>query len=263
MIQVKRGVEIFRSRILNRIDEIEEKLMLDVNVANSKIAAETEEEMKAVENYISDIQDISDKFDFVTKDGSEKQIFRLIKTLETGLSRKSEDLEKLISSLSFPQLLFKESNLLAKMDSIGSVIIETSPSDMNYQPPKALQAQMKNRAITPAIQNKFEFDSKISDAEKHDLIKFKPHERRRNQHREVHDKDGMGSRNQYKEAHDKDGMGRRNQYKEAHDKDGMGKRNQYKEAHNKDGMGRHNRYKEARDKDGMGPNGEIVQCASQ
>ena len=263
MIQVKRGVEIFRSRILNRIDEIEEKLMLDVNVANSKIAAETEEEMKAVENYISDIQDISDKFDFVTKDGSEKQIFRLIKTLETGLSRKSEDLEKLISSLSFPQLLFKESNLLAKMDSIGSVIIETSPSDMNYQPPKALQAQMKNRAITPAIQNKFEFDSKISDAEKHDLIKLKPHERRRNQHREVHDKDGMGSRNQYREAHDKDGMGRRNQYKEAHDKDGMGKRNQYKEAHNKDGMGRHNRYKEARDKDGMGPNGEIVQCASQ
>jgi hypothetical protein len=31
---------------------------------------------------------------------------------------------------------------------------------MNYQPPKALQAQSKNRAIKPAIQNKFEFDSK-------------------------------------------------------------------------------------------------------
>jgi hypothetical protein len=169
MIQVKRGVEIYRSRILNRIDEIEEKLMLDVNVANSKIAAETEEEMKAVENYISDIQDISDKFDFVTKDGSEKQIFRLIKTLETGLSRKSEDLEKLISSLSFPQLLFKESNLLAKMDSIGSVIIETSPSDMNYQPSIALQAQSKNRAIKPAIQNKFEFDSRIPFECKHEV----------------------------------------------------------------------------------------------
>jgi hypothetical protein len=107
---------------------------------------------------------------------------------------------------------------------------------------------MKNRAITPAIQNKFEFDSKISDAEKHDLIKFKQHER---------------SRNQYKEAHDKDGMGRRNQYKEVHDKDGMGRHNRYKEAHNRDGMGRHNRYKEAHDKDGMGPHGQIVQCASQ
>ena len=158
---VKRGVEIFRSRILKHIDDIEEKLMLDVNTANSKIVAETQEEMKAVEQYMSDIQDISHKFHFVTKHGSEKQIFRLIKTLETGLSRKSEDLEILISSLTFPQLVFKESNVLSMMKTIGTVTIDTSPSDMNYQNPKALQAQMKNRVIKPAIEKKFEFDSKI------------------------------------------------------------------------------------------------------
>jgi DNA-binding beta-propeller fold protein YncE len=167
---VKRAVEIFRSRILKRIDDMEEKLMLEVNAANSKIVAETQEEMKAVEQYMSDIQDISHKFDFVSKHGSEKQIFRLIKTLETGLSRKSEDLEKLISSLNVPQLLFKESNLLSKMETIGSVTIETSPSAMNYQPPKALQAQSKNRAIKPAIQNKFEFDSKIPLKCKHGMF---------------------------------------------------------------------------------------------
>jgi hypothetical protein len=80
--------------------------MLEVNTANSKIVAETQEEMKAVEQYMSDIQDISHKFDFVTKHGSEKQIFRLIKTLETGLSRKSEDLEKLISSLNVQPISF-------------------------------------------------------------------------------------------------------------------------------------------------------------
>jgi hypothetical protein len=82
---------------------MEEKLMLEVNAANSKIVAETEKEMKAIEKYMSDIQDISHKFDFIRKNGSEKQIFRLMKTLETGLTRKSEDLEKLISSLTFPQ----------------------------------------------------------------------------------------------------------------------------------------------------------------
>jgi hypothetical protein len=65
-------------------------------------------------------------------------------------SQKSEDLEKLISSLTFPQLVFKESNVLSKIETIGSVSIETSPSDMNYQSPKALQAQTKNRAIKPA-----------------------------------------------------------------------------------------------------------------
>jgi hypothetical protein len=57
----KRCIEIFRSRILKRIDDMEEKLMLEVNAANSKIVAETQEEMKAVEQYMSDIQDISHK----------------------------------------------------------------------------------------------------------------------------------------------------------------------------------------------------------
>jgi hypothetical protein len=123
--------------------------------------------MKAVEKCMSDIQDISHKFDFITKNGSKKQIFRLIKTLETGLSQKSEDLEKLIASLTFPQLVFKESNMLSKMETIGSVSIETSPFDMNYQPPKVLQTQTKNRAIKPAIQNKFEFDSNIPFECKH------------------------------------------------------------------------------------------------
>jgi hypothetical protein len=50
-----------------------------------KIVEETQEEMKAVEKYMSDIQNISYKLYFVTKHGSEKQIFRLIKTLETGV----------------------------------------------------------------------------------------------------------------------------------------------------------------------------------
>ena len=167
---VKRGVEKFRSRILKHIDDMEEKLMLEVNAANSKIVAETQEEMIAVEKYMSDIQDISHKFDFITKNGSDKQIFRLIKTMDTGLSQKSEDLKKLISSLTFPQLVFKESNLLSKMKTFGSVTIETSSSAMNYEPPKALQAQTKNSAIKPAIQNKFEFDSKIPFKCKHDVL---------------------------------------------------------------------------------------------
>jgi hypothetical protein len=55
-----------RLRILKRIDDMEEKLMLEVNAVNSKIVAETHEEMKAVEQCMSDIKDISDQFDSVT-----------------------------------------------------------------------------------------------------------------------------------------------------------------------------------------------------
>jgi hypothetical protein len=43
---------------------------------------------------------------------------------------------------------------------------------MNYQPPKALQAQSKNRAIKPAIQNTFEFDSNTSCEKVSDEISF-------------------------------------------------------------------------------------------
>jgi hypothetical protein len=44
---------------------MEKKLTLEVDTANSKIVAETQEEMKAIEQYMSDIQDISHKFDFI------------------------------------------------------------------------------------------------------------------------------------------------------------------------------------------------------
>jgi hypothetical protein len=67
---VRRGVQMFRYRILKRIDEIGEKLMLEVDAANSKMVAKTEEEIEAVETYLSDIHDISHKFDFVAKHGS-------------------------------------------------------------------------------------------------------------------------------------------------------------------------------------------------
>jgi hypothetical protein len=62
-----------------------------LEVDNSyQTVAETGEEMKAVEKYMSDIQNISYKFYFVTKHGSEKQIFRLIKTVERQCVSKFE-----------------------------------------------------------------------------------------------------------------------------------------------------------------------------
>jgi hypothetical protein len=54
---------------------MKEKLMLEVNAANSKIVAETGEEMKAVEKCMSDIQDISHKLDFITKNGPKNKSF--------------------------------------------------------------------------------------------------------------------------------------------------------------------------------------------
>ena len=76
---VKRGVAIFGSRILQHLYDMEEQHMLEAKAANSKLLAETKEKIKAVEQCMSDIQYISHKFDFITKNGSEKQIFRFIK----------------------------------------------------------------------------------------------------------------------------------------------------------------------------------------
>jgi hypothetical protein len=81
---------------------------------------------------------------------------------EMSFSKSSDFRDKPVSSvfikrkISFsdpclPQLVFKESMI----ETIGSVTIETNPSDMNYKPPKGLQAQSKYRAIKPAIQNKY------------------------------------------------------------------------------------------------------------
>jgi hypothetical protein len=64
---------------------MEEKLMLEVNAANSKIVAETWEEMKAVEKYMSDIHDISHKFDF--KNSRSKYFYASLHAICTRIPR--------------------------------------------------------------------------------------------------------------------------------------------------------------------------------
>jgi hypothetical protein len=67
---------LFFSNLTSSIDQIFnfrcEIFKQEVNAANSKIVAETQEEMKAAEKYMSDIQDISHKFDFITKNTGPK-----------------------------------------------------------------------------------------------------------------------------------------------------------------------------------------------
>jgi hypothetical protein len=53
---------------LKRIDDIEEKLMLEVNATNSKMVAKKEAEMEAVENYMSDIFKHGGTFDSFCSD---------------------------------------------------------------------------------------------------------------------------------------------------------------------------------------------------
>ena len=120
--------------------------------------------MKAVEKYMSDIQDISH-----SQKRARKTNLSFDKNTGNRFIPKIRRFGETDFITDFSQLAFKESNVLSMMETIGYVTIETSPSDMNYQPSIALQAQSKNRAIKPAIQNKFEFDSRIPFECKHEV----------------------------------------------------------------------------------------------
>jgi hypothetical protein len=116
--------------------------------------------------YWSDIQDISHKFDFVAKHGSEKEIFRFMKTLETGLSS-----DGFVSMVTDPMVSIMDS-LNTSCGKVSDEMSFSKSSDFRDKPVSSVfikRKQSKYRTIKPAIQSKFEFDSKITFTCKHDF----------------------------------------------------------------------------------------------
>ena len=146
---VKRAVDKFKAKILKRIDEIEEKLMHEIDAAkpSSKLDKST------VDKQVEEIQDVLKQFNFVTKHGSEGQIFRLINRMKTNVPRMFNDMTILISSQASSRLVFEESNIL----SLGSITVKTSPLDVKFNPHQIQQAQ----EMVQRIPSKFRFESSI------------------------------------------------------------------------------------------------------
>jgi len=150
---VKRAVEKFKAKILKRINEIEEKLMDEIDAAKpgSKLDKST------VDKQVEEIQDVFKQFNLVTKHGLEGQIFRLINTMKTKVPRMFNDMKILISSEASSRLVFEESNILSMIESLGSITVKTSPFDVKCNPRKIQQAQ----EMVYTIPSKFRFESSI------------------------------------------------------------------------------------------------------
>jgi hypothetical protein len=127
---VKRAVEKFKAKIFQRINEVEEKLLHEIESA--KPVAKLDK--SNVDMQVEEIHDVFKQFNFVTKYGSERQIFRLIGTLKTNIPRMFSDMAILISSQTSSKLIFEESNILSMIESLGSITIKTSPLNIEFNP---------------------------------------------------------------------------------------------------------------------------------
>ena len=127
---VKRAVEKFKAKIFQRINEVEEKLSHEIESA--KPVAKLDK--SNVDMQVEEIHDVFKQFNFVTKYGSERQIFRLIGTLKTNIPRMFSDMAILISSQTSSKLIFEESNILSMIESLGSITIKTSPLNIEFNP---------------------------------------------------------------------------------------------------------------------------------
>jgi hypothetical protein len=86
-----------------------------------------------MDKQVEEIQDVLKQFNFVTKHGSEGQIFRLINTLKTNIPRMLNDMAILISSQTSSRLVFEESNIISMIESLGSITVKASPFGNRYK----------------------------------------------------------------------------------------------------------------------------------
>ena len=150
---VKRSVEKFKAKIRTRINEVEEKIMHEIDIVQPVGKLDKLNMDKQVE----EIQDVLKQFNFVTKHGSEGQIFRLINTLKTNIPLMLNDMAILISSQTSSRLVFEESNIISMIESLGSITVKTSPFEVKFNPHKIQQAQ----EMVQKIPSKFHFESEI------------------------------------------------------------------------------------------------------
>ena len=110
-----------------------------------------------VDKQVEEIQDVLKQFNFVTKHGSEGQIFRLINRMKTNVPLMFNDMTILISYQTSSRFAFEESNIQSLIESLGSITVKTSPFDVKFNPHQIQQAQ----EIVQRIPSKFRFESSI------------------------------------------------------------------------------------------------------
>ncbi|CAC5411856.1 unnamed protein product [Mytilus coruscus] len=129
-LTAKQDVNNFKAQLPKRNQEIEAALISEIDKIHTDLSNEANENLEKISDGRRKIQNIAEQFEFVSKHGSESQIFMLINNIKEELNCHANDFHQLLSSQKDLSVSFKESDLLSFMKSFGSVEIKEASLDI-------------------------------------------------------------------------------------------------------------------------------------
>ncbi|CAG2217625.1 unnamed protein product [Mytilus edulis] len=171
-IETKQRICYEEKNIVNKISEAKESLIKKLNQQETFSLSELRDARNNIENTVdnqvansevsvAEIDKYSKQLDILTTNGTDQHVFLRLRELQSIVSKQRECLEKLVSKLSEPHLIFQQpTDVFSECKGLGSISIQQDRSSMQYSPRKHIQAQI----VSPAGQfpKSFKFDSRIN-----------------------------------------------------------------------------------------------------
>ncbi|XP_076108367.1 uncharacterized protein LOC143076461 [Mytilus galloprovincialis] len=170
--ETKQRICYEEKNIVNKISEAKESLIKKLNQKETFSLSELRDARNNIENTVdnqvadseasvAEIDKYSKQLDILTTNGTDQHVFLRLRELQSIVSKQRECLEKLVSKLSEPHLIFQQpTDVFSECKGLGSISIQQERSSMQYSPRKHIQAQIVSTA--GQFPKSFKFDSRIN-----------------------------------------------------------------------------------------------------
>lgn len=158
-VKVLKEITNFRQKINAYLDRLERKLSNEVNITERTISKKASNDLDDANKRQQVIQTFSQQVEFFSKYGSESQLFILLNTMKSDISRQAVSLQDLILSLETNDIGFEPTDLIFVIKAFGSIKVRSGLCAVEYQHPKHMQAQ--SQEVQQKVPTKFEFEMKV------------------------------------------------------------------------------------------------------
>ncbi|XP_063427113.1 uncharacterized protein LOC134710656 [Mytilus trossulus] len=157
--KVLKEISRFRHIINDHLDQLERKLNPEVDIIDKTICKKADKEFCEANERQNFVENVWKQVDFYTKHGSESQLFILLNTLKSDISRQASGLQTLIPCFNTNNISFEPSNMIEVIQSLGSVKEISTKRAVTSQNNGQLQVQtVDNRQ---KMLKQFEFEKKV------------------------------------------------------------------------------------------------------
>lgn len=155
--RVLKEIVQFRQDINDHIDQLKRKLSSELDIIDIKNCKKAGNDLCEANERQHFVENVWKQVDFYTKHGSESQLFLLLNTLKSDISRQASGLQTLMPCLNTNNISFEPSNIIEVMQSLGSVKETSTKSAVTSQ----------NNGQVPTVDNRqkisiqFGFEKKV------------------------------------------------------------------------------------------------------